>query len=243
MVTGGYDVMAEFVVRGGPETYAGRVQDLQSIPGIDRWRSDLVLHVYKVGHAWGEQLYHESIGHPESAPVREPTECEPGHLDEMDWRLVAELQREGRQTFAALGHSVGIDATNARRRLERLRAEGCVDIVTLVPAAALGFGSETIVMVQIEPGLLEDVATALAGYSAVRYMAALLDENSLMCEVIAPTTDQLYRFISGTLAHLAGVRSWTAATELLSLKRGFVETPWWRQLIGAPPRRDPAARS
>jgi DNA-binding Lrp family transcriptional regulator len=213
------------------------VQDLQSIPGIERWRSDLVLHVYKVGHAWGEQLYHESIGHPESLPLQEPAACAPEHLDDMDWRLVAELQRDGRQTFADLGRRLGIDATNARRRLERLRADGCLEIVTLVPAAALGFGSETIVMVQVEPGRLEEVAAVLAGYSAVRYMAALLDENSLMCEVIAPSTDQLYGFISGTLAHLEGVQNWSAATELLSLKRGFVETPWWRRQIGAVPRR------
>jgi len=234
MVTGGYDVMAELVVRGGAETYAAAVHDLQALPGIERWRSDLVLHIHKVGHAWGEQLYHESIGHHEPLPVSEPHECDPSHFDEMDRRLVDALQSDGRETFTALGRLLGIDATNARRRFERLRADGCVDVVTLVPAAALGFGSETVLMIQAEPGHLEEVATTLAGYSAVRYMAALLDGNCLMCEVIAPSTEQLYQFLSRTLAQLGGVRSWTAATELLSLKRGFVETPWWRRQLEAP---------
>jgi hypothetical protein len=29
-----------------------------------------------------------------------------------------------------------------------------------------------------------------------------------------------------------GVRSWEAGTELLTFKRGFLETPWWRRAAG-----------
>ena len=236
LVTGGYDIMAELVVHGGAGNYARLVQDLQSSPGIERWRSDLVLHVHKVGHDWGSQLFRESMGQATEPESREPMACEPGHLDAVDWRLIDELQRDGRQTFKALGGVLGINESSARRRLDRLLGNGCVDVVTLISAAALGFGAETLVTVQVDPSHIEEVARELAGYSAVRYLAALLDANSLMCEVIATSTDELYRFITETLSVLEGVRGWEAAMELLSLKRGFVETPWWRaQVANVPP--------
>jgi hypothetical protein len=53
----------------------------------------------------------------------------------------------------------------------------------------------------------------------------------MMCEVIAPSTKGLFEFTSATLATLDGVIGWSASVELLSLKRGFVETPWWRAQI------------
>jgi DNA-binding Lrp family transcriptional regulator len=235
LVTGGYDIMAELVVHGGAGNYAQLVQGLQSSPGIERWRSDLVLHVHKVGHDWGSQLFHESMGGPTDSEPREPLACEPSHFDAIDWKLVAELQRDGRQTFKSLGRVLDVNESSARRRLDRLRGNGCIDIVTLVSAAALGFGAETLVTVQVDPAHIAGVAAELAGYSAVRYLASLLDASSLMCEVIATSTDELHRFITGTLASLAGVRGWDAAMELLSLKRGFVETPWWRAQVAAIP--------
>jgi DNA-binding Lrp family transcriptional regulator len=51
LVTGTYDLMAELVVSGGAASFPHLIQELQSITGIERWRSDLILHVYKVGHA------------------------------------------------------------------------------------------------------------------------------------------------------------------------------------------------
>jgi len=34
--------------------------------------------------------------------------------------------------------------------------------------------------------------------------------------------------MTSTLGRMDGVRGWEASMELLSLKRGFVETAWWR---------------
>jgi hypothetical protein len=43
-----------------------------------------------------------------------------------------------------------------------------------------------------------------------------------------PTTDDLYRFLTQGLGKIDGVRDWTANVELLTIKRGFLETPWSR---------------
>ncbi|GAA4183100.1 Lrp/AsnC family transcriptional regulator [Gryllotalpicola kribbensis] len=230
VVTGRYDIMAELAVTGGSGSYAGLIEQLQTVPDIERWRSDLVMHVYKVAHHWGRQLYGEALGLPplEDDDLTEPPACEPTHFDEVDLKLIDELKEDGRLTFKALGERLGINESSARRRLERLRSNGCLSIVTLFSAAALGFGAETLITVQADPSRLESVAHELAKMSEVRYIAAILDGNSLMCEVITRSTDDLYKFMTSTLGRMDGVRGWEASMELLSLKRGFVETAWWR---------------
>ncbi|GIT80957.1 hypothetical protein LLS1_26260 [Leifsonia sp. LS1] len=236
LVTGQYDIMAEVVVSGGAAHYPKLIQSLQSIQGIKRWRSDIIMHVYKVRHDWSRQLYAETMKLPaeiEKTSLVDPEYCEPAHFDDADRRILAELREDGRVTFQSIGDKTGMNESSVRRRFDRLRAKGCVDILTLVPAAALGMGAETLLLVRVEPARLEAVAEALSTYPAVRYLAAILDDNSLFCELITPSVAELNDFISHTLSALDGVEGWTGAMELLYLKRGFVETPWWRTQVGA----------
>jgi hypothetical protein len=92
-------------------------------------------------------------------------------------------------------------------------------------------GAETLLTVKVTPSRMDAVALELAKHPAIRYLAATLDENSLFCEVIVPSTNDLYGFITSTLSQLDGVEGWTASMELLFLKRGFIETPWWRSQV------------
>jgi hypothetical protein len=70
---------------------------------------------------------------------------------------------------------------------------------------------------------------AQAGVAGVRFAAATLSTSSLLCEMIQPIQDALFTFLTGTLAMLDGVNGWQANMELLTVRRGFVETPWWRR--------------
>jgi hypothetical protein len=60
--------------------------------------------------------------------------------------------------------------------------------------------------ITVEPAWLNEVAATLSKHVSVRYLGA-------------------------TLAKMAGVVGWSSSVELLSLKRGFVETPWWRDQL------------
>lgn len=235
VVTGSYDIMAELVVRGGATHYPQLAVALQPIAGVERWRSDLIMHVYKVSFDWGRQLYEELVGpSDESGPkdAGEPETCSPEHFDQADRDILAVLKEDGRETFQRIADRLGLNESSVRRRFERLRASRCVDIVTLVQSAALGMGAETFLTVKVRPDRIDAVAHELARYPFVRYLAALLDDNALLCEVITTSVDDLFGFVTDSLAHLDGVEGWTANMELLFLKRGFVETPWWRAQVG-----------
>ncbi len=239
IVTGKFDIIAELVVYGGVSRYPDVMASLQGV-GVERWRSDLILDVYKVTHDWSRQLSADQPATSELvepaatdlSAIRAPAEPEVGdlvHLDASDWAILDRLQQDGRDTFAAIAEAVGLNESSVRRRYDRMRSAGCVDIVTLVPSAALGMGTETLVTVRVAPSRLDAVARELARHRSVRYLAALLDDNSLFCEVITRSAPELHRFFRSTLAQLDGVQGWNASMELVFLKRGGVETPWWRE--------------
>jgi DNA-binding Lrp family transcriptional regulator len=234
VVTGSYDIMAELVVRGGATHYPQLAVALQPIAGVERWRSDLIMHVYKVSYDWGRQLYEEIVGSPgdASTDATETEICSPDHLDQADRDILEILKQDGRESFQRVADRLGLNESSVRRRFERLRASRCVDIVTLVQSAALGMGAETFLTVRVSPDRLDAVARQLARYPFVRYLAALLDDNALLCEVITTSVDDLFSFVTDSLAHLDGVEGWSANMELLFLKRGFIETPWWRAQVG-----------
>jgi DNA-binding Lrp family transcriptional regulator len=233
IVTGEYDIIAELAVIGGATHFPQLVEELQSIIGIERWRSDLIMHVYKVSFDWGKQLFPETPG-PQSGGrpgQQELIACSPTHIDSADWKILDALRDDGRETFQSIADRLGMNESSVRRRFERLKSGACIDIFTLVAAPALGMGAETLMTVKVSPARMDAVALELAQHPSVRYLAATLDENSLFCEVIFRSTAELYIFIISVLSHLDGVEGWTASMELLFLKRGFIETPWWRGQI------------
>ncbi len=235
LVTGKFDVFAEVVIPGDSATYAHVLTDLQGIPGVERWRSDLVVHTYKVSFDWGRQLYdsHAELASDPQAYMPAPNTCDPTHFDDADRAIVRELSENGRASFLSIAATLEMNESSVRRRYERMRAAGCLTTVTMVPASALGMSAETLLMLRVEPSRLAAVAQTLSQHVSVRFLAAALEENSLYCEIILPSTETLHDFLTGTIAQLKGVRGWTAAMELVFMKRGFIETPWWRAQVAS----------
>ncbi|MBB5744404.1 DNA-binding Lrp family transcriptional regulator [Microbacterium ginsengiterrae] len=237
LVTGKFDILAELVIPGDSANYAQVLTGLQAIPGVERWRSDLLTHVYKVSFDWGRQLYDAHADEP-SDPISfmpPPNTCEPSHFDDTDRAIVDVLSVDGRASFLSIARKLGVNESSVRRRYERMRAAGCLTTVTMVPSSAIGMSAETLLMLRVEPSRLRTVAHTLAQHVSVRFLAAALEENTLYCEIILPSTESLHDFMTGTIAHLKGVRGWNASMELVFMKRGFIETPWWRSQVGLPP--------
>ncbi|MET3805517.1 DNA-binding Lrp family transcriptional regulator [Nakamurella sp. UYEF19] len=231
VVTGPDDLVFEMIVPRGASNYPRLIKEMQTIDGVVRWHSDLLLHVYKVAHDWSRQLLEDDV---DEVLPHEPADCQPTHLDATDRQIIGMLRDDGRAGFKVVAEKLGLNESTVRRRFDRLQENGCITVLTLIPAAALGLESETLMTVQVTPGSIGSVAAELAGHRAVRYLAATLDGNALLCEVIATSTSSLFEFITTVLAKLDGVLGWSASMELMFLKRGFVETPWWRAQAGVP---------
>jgi DNA-binding Lrp family transcriptional regulator len=243
LVTGPFDVLAELIVRKDESLSARLLGDLHGIPGIRRMETDLLLHTYKISHDWSMQLLTGEAHRPEDSRLHA---CDPSHFDDTDRALLAHLRADGRANFRAVARDLDVNESTVRRRFDALKERGCARVVTLVPAPSLGFESEIILQITVRPSRLDAVARELASYRGVRYVGSTLGTSSLMCEVILPSSSDVFEFITRTLGDLDGVQGWTAHMELVTFKRAYVETPWWRRALAdasqAPPHL-PAAIS
>lgn len=225
LVIGEADIVAELVVPKSTGGVAKAVLELQRMERVDRVRADLILHVQKISHDWGQQLLPDDAVAQPSEPA---PEYSPGQLGRQDHEMLKVLQDNGRASFKAVAEALGLDASSVRRRFERLRTTGAISVVTLVQAAALGLESETMITIRAVPKDIGAIAAALAERREVRFMAVTSAGNALVCEVIAASTEALYEFITVTLAELDGVLGWDAFMETVTLKRSGLETPWWQ---------------
>lgn len=224
VLSGQVDVFAEVVVPTASATAAPFIDEIQQIDGVERSWTDLVTFIHKASQDWLADM----LGGHGSHGLDEQRMCEPSHLDTTDWALLDLLREDGRMSFSDLGAQVGVNESTVRRRIDRMLQCGCAYALTMVSAAAVGYRTETLMWVRVEPARLREVTEALCALRPVRYVASLLGNNELLCEVIAPTTADLHRFTLEQLAGLPGVLGWSGALELLTVKRGFVETPWSR---------------
>lgn len=72
-------------------------------------------------------------------------------IDDLDHKLLALLIENGRESFASLGHRIGLSTAATKRRVDRLRAERVIRRFTAeVEAAALGWTIDAFVELHCE---------------------------------------------------------------------------------------------
>ncbi|TYC07992.1 MULTISPECIES: Lrp/AsnC family transcriptional regulator [Actinomadura] len=91
-------------------------------------------------------------------------------LDDIDWRLLQELQRDGRAPYTRLAHIIGLSQAATRARVVRLMRSGVIQVTGLADPLALG-AAELGGFGLVVTGGLRKVAEAVAAQDGVRYLA------------------------------------------------------------------------
>ena len=70
-------------------------------------------------------------------------------LDDIDWKLITELQSNGRKTFKELGEKIGFTSLGAKKRVDKLLQREIINISALVNTDALNL-CLALIMLEIE---------------------------------------------------------------------------------------------
>ena len=122
-----------------------------------------------------------------------------------DGPLLAELERDGRASYAALAAATGSSAARMRRRLHELVSGGSAYVDVDLAIGALGFSVMASIWMTVSPARLDDVGYRVASLPETAYVAAVTGPANLMASVIARDTDGLYRYVTEQLGALEGV--------------------------------------
>ncbi|MFF2141628.1 Lrp/AsnC family transcriptional regulator [Kitasatospora sp. NPDC048296] len=141
-------------------------------------------------------------------------------MDETDRALLALLQQDAGQPYAALGRAVGLSAAAAHERVRKLRERGVLRRTTVeVDPRSLGLGVLSFVLVD-SSAWMGDSAAAFAAVPEIEEAHIIAGSASVLVKVRTATTEQLQDVLRRLYA-IEGVNG-TQATVVLET---FFERP------------------
>src|SRR6204780_4987063 len=91
----------------------------------------------------------------------EPVQATSALLDAPNRAIIEALQRDGRQPYGAIAEAVGLSEAAVRRRVQRLRESGIMQIVAVTDPLQLGFTRQAMIGINVE-GDVRKVAEKLS---------------------------------------------------------------------------------
>jgi DNA-binding Lrp family transcriptional regulator len=160
-------------------------------------------------------------------------------LDELDRRIVAALQVNGRATWQQVARAVGSTESTVARRAQRLIDVGAVRVTAVTDPIRCGFGQPVLVQIRCEPAAHTRVAAAVAARADVRFLTLVTGTFDLLAEVIVASRRDLAQVLVSDLHRLDGVRETTTDTVLRTFKTTY---DWSRSLLAGSDTSDLAYR-
>ena len=127
-------------------------------------------------------------------------------MDELDRKITSILQQDGRASNASIARKLNVSEGTIRRRLKRLIKEKAIQILALPEPAKLGLGTEALVALQVDPGKIEDVASALSKSTQTVNVSITTGAFDIFVWVATYTPEELHSFILNTVGNIDGVR-------------------------------------
>lgn len=146
--------------------------------------------------------------------------------DEIDLRIIALLQEDGRMPAAEIARRLGdISERAVRYRIEQMVKDGLIHIGAVVNPRRFGFNIIADVFVEAEPAQIQEVAQRLAEMDNVTYVACSIGELDISVQVVARDADEVYRFATEVIGKLPGVRKTTTSIVPAVIKDVYLWRP------------------
>ncbi|MBN9089950.1 MAG: Lrp/AsnC family transcriptional regulator [Reyranella sp.] len=150
-------------------------------------------------------------------------------LDEIDRKIIAALQAEGRLATVDLADKVGLSATPCQRRVKRLEEEGLITrYAALVAPAAMGFGLQALVEVTLEDHsekTVEAFEAAIRARAEVVACYAVTGDMDFLLHVFATDLNSFSDFALKALLRMPGVKGTRSSFIMQAVKSDLAWAP------------------
>jgi Lrp/AsnC family transcriptional regulator, regulator for asnA, asnC and gidA len=127
-------------------------------------------------------------------------------LDVPNRAIIEALQRDGRQPYGAIADEVGLSEAAVRRRVQRLRESGIMQIVAVTDPLQLGFTRQAMIGISVE-GDVRRVAEKLTSMHEVDYVVMCAGRFDLLAEIVCEDDERLLGVLNDSVRSIPGVRA------------------------------------
>ena len=143
-------------------------------------------------------------------------------LDPLDNQIIDILKKDGRASNASIARELDLTEGTVRRRLKRILDEDYVHVTVLMDAGKMGYVSEALVGVQVDPDKLDEVARHIADLSEVGWVALTTGTYDVFAWTALPSPEELGVFLRTRIGTIPGVRRTETFVNLSVMKRGHI---------------------
>ena len=142
-------------------------------------------------------------------------------MDELDRSIIQILQGNGRASNARIARDVGVSEGTVRRRLKTLVNDGIIKVVALPDPEVLGYDTEALVGIQVDPDKIDEVAGLLVELKESSCVSVTTGSFDIFCWVTLPTSEELGNFLKAVVGTIPGVRRTETFVSLSVRKRNY----------------------
>jgi Lrp/AsnC family transcriptional regulator for asnA, asnC and gidA len=141
-----------------------------------------------------------------SKVIERPIELVPAHngIDQLDRKIISALQQDGRRAYGAIADEIGLSEAAVRRRVQRLKDTGVMQIVAITDPMQLGFGREALIGIRVH-GDVRLVADKVAAITEANYVVMTAGSFDIIAEVIAEDDNALVHLLNDSIRSIPGV--------------------------------------
>lgn len=150
-------------------------------------------------------------------------------MDKLDWKIIAELERDGRQSYADLGEQVGLSKSTCWSRVKNLEKSGVIEgYAARIDPLAIGLAVQSFVEVQIRFDAHTEFEAAVLAHPAVVECHTTAGESDYLLKIFSRSADHLDELLRHNLSKLPGVQRLKTVVCLKTIKRHGDLAEWAR---------------
>ncbi len=145
-------------------------------------------------------------------------------MDELDQKILSELEHQGFRRSATLAHILGVGERTIRRRINNMISNRVIKIIAIPNPVLCGFRAWTKIGIKVAPEYLSRVARALVEHPSIYFVAYALGRFDIIIAVHFDTIDRLTYFVNSELTRVKGILS--TETWMFASPRKYYHFSW-----------------
>lgn len=142
-------------------------------------------------------------------------------MDELDRKIIALLQIDGRASNAKIAREVGVSEGTVRRRLRRLIQDDVIKVIAVPNLEKLGYGTTALIGLQTGPGRSDAVGDAIAKMEESHYVAVTTGAYDVFVWAGLESAESLGDFLRTKIGAIEGVQRTETFVNLSIKKRTY----------------------
>jgi len=193
LTTGRYDMLVSTIHENPSELLKFVDRDLGKAPGLVTAETMMVLKVAKTSLRY----FQGDTTKVEDVKIRP--------LEEVELRLIQELERSPRETITGLSQRLGMSRISVARKLQALRADNIVSVGCLAKAAAFGYDVQTSILVKARNGDIDTVADALTADRRIYHVVILAGQFDICAWAIFKNFQEMASYLRNHIGTIPGI--------------------------------------